>query len=231
MRLCWFPLINERSGDLEGIGFVVYELVGRLSRAFSSSALAARIIAADVLGRVVSVGEPGFMGSGGGARSGSALSHLCAGQLRAAMSRRSKHTWECSGPWKRRTSRGGGQAPGLASVRAPLWTLRVDSTKCNGVYWNVWRSNGRAQGQRLHRRTVQGRCDERSSGSAVQRWGIKWGREFVSVEDVLFVARPPGCSSRYVLPHPCTVVCKHGGYGQETSRHSLPRARLPAQHN
>jgi hypothetical protein len=33
-------------------------------------------MAADVFGRVVSVGEPGFKGSGGGARSGSALSHL-----------------------------------------------------------------------------------------------------------------------------------------------------------
>ena len=82
MRLCWLPLTSERSEDRGGIGFVVYELVGKLSRAFSSSAFAARIIAADVLGRVVSVGEPGFMGSGGGARSGSALSHLYTSQSR-----------------------------------------------------------------------------------------------------------------------------------------------------
>ncbi len=76
MRLCCVPLIRERSGDLPGIGLVVYELVGRLSRAFSSSAFAACMIAADVLGRVVMLGEPGFNGNGGGARSGSELSHL-----------------------------------------------------------------------------------------------------------------------------------------------------------
>jgi hypothetical protein len=55
---------------------VVYELVGRLSRAFSSRALAAFTIAAEVFGRVVRLGEPGLRGSGGGARSGSELSHL-----------------------------------------------------------------------------------------------------------------------------------------------------------
>ena len=54
----------------------MYELAGKLSRAFSSSALAACMMAADVLGRVVRFGEPGFNGNGGGARSGSALSHL-----------------------------------------------------------------------------------------------------------------------------------------------------------
>jgi hypothetical protein len=76
MRLCVLPLIRERSGDLCGIGLVVYELAGKLSRAFSSSALAACMISADVFGRVVRFGEPGFNGSGGGARSGSELSHL-----------------------------------------------------------------------------------------------------------------------------------------------------------
>lgn len=70
------PLISERSGDLEGMGLVVYALAGKLSRAFSSSAFAACIMAADVFGRVVRFGEPGFNGSGGGARSGSELSHL-----------------------------------------------------------------------------------------------------------------------------------------------------------
>lgn len=79
MRLCVAPLINDRSGDRSGfcsIGLVVYELVGKLSRAFSSSALAALAMAAEVFGRVVRLGEPGFNGSGGGARSGSELSHL-----------------------------------------------------------------------------------------------------------------------------------------------------------
>lgn len=50
-----------------------------LSRAFSSSALAAAAIVAEVFARVVRFGEPGtpgFSGRGGGARSGSELSHL-----------------------------------------------------------------------------------------------------------------------------------------------------------
>jgi hypothetical protein len=51
----------------------VYELAGKLSRAFSSSACAAFMMAADVLGRVLRLGEPGFRGRGGGALSGSAL--------------------------------------------------------------------------------------------------------------------------------------------------------------
>lgn len=76
MRLWVVPLIRERSGDFCGMGLVVYELAGKLSRAFSSSALAACMIAADVFGRVVRLGDPGFNGSGGGARSGSELSHL-----------------------------------------------------------------------------------------------------------------------------------------------------------
>jgi hypothetical protein len=59
-----------------GMGLVVYELAGKLSRAFSSSALAAFMMAADVFGRTPRVGEPGLRGNGGGARSGSALSHL-----------------------------------------------------------------------------------------------------------------------------------------------------------
>lgn len=95
----------------------MYELVGKLSRAFSSSAFAARIIAADVLGRVVSVGEPGFMGSGGGARSGSALSHLERGQSRVDDApRRAERVWktymgmvlsmeENEDPWWRTSSR------------------------------------------------------------------------------------------------------------------------------
>jgi hypothetical protein len=68
--------MSDRSGDLCGMGLVVYELAGKLSRAFSSSALAACMMSADVFGRVVRFGEPGFNGRGGGARSGSELSHL-----------------------------------------------------------------------------------------------------------------------------------------------------------
>jgi hypothetical protein len=52
----------------------VYEL-DMLSCAFSCSAFAALAMSADVLGRVV-IGEPGYIGRGGGARSGSELSHL-----------------------------------------------------------------------------------------------------------------------------------------------------------
>ena len=47
-----------------------------LSRAFSSNALAACAMTAEVPARVVRMGEPGFSGRGGGARSGSELSHL-----------------------------------------------------------------------------------------------------------------------------------------------------------
>jgi hypothetical protein len=53
--------------------FVVYPL----SRAFSVRATCADCMALDVLGReAATLGEAGFMGSGGGARSGSELSHL-----------------------------------------------------------------------------------------------------------------------------------------------------------
>ena len=46
------------------------------SRAFSVKAACADCMAVDVLGRDVTIGEDGFIGSGGGARSGSELSHL-----------------------------------------------------------------------------------------------------------------------------------------------------------
>lgn len=68
--------MRDRSGDLCDIGLVVYELMDMLSRAFSSNALAACAIAAEVPRRVVRTGDPGFSGRGGGARSGSELSHL-----------------------------------------------------------------------------------------------------------------------------------------------------------
>jgi hypothetical protein len=66
--------MSDRSEDLDGIGFTVYE--GALSLARSSNCLAAAAIAAEVFGRVAMLGEPGFRGNGGGARSGSELSHL-----------------------------------------------------------------------------------------------------------------------------------------------------------
>ena len=48
-----------------------------LSRAFSVKAACADCIAVEVLGRdEETIGEEGFIGKGGGARSGSELSHL-----------------------------------------------------------------------------------------------------------------------------------------------------------
>jgi hypothetical protein len=55
----------------------MYGLLPRLSLALSAKACAAAAIVEDVFGRVVlTLGEPGFSGSGGGARSGSEESHL-----------------------------------------------------------------------------------------------------------------------------------------------------------
>ena len=68
------------SGDVEGVGFVVYEL-GAFSRALAVISAAASSIRAEVLGLVAGLEvEPGFSGSGGGARSGSLLSHLQSGK-------------------------------------------------------------------------------------------------------------------------------------------------------
>lgn len=47
-----------------------------LSRAFAASASAAAATVFDVFGFVTGLEEPGFNGRGGGARSGSELSHL-----------------------------------------------------------------------------------------------------------------------------------------------------------
>ena len=47
-----------------------------LSRTFAVSASAAAAIVADALGFEAGLEEPGFNGNGGGARSGSELSHL-----------------------------------------------------------------------------------------------------------------------------------------------------------
>lgn len=47
-----------------------------LSRALAVNASAAAATVAEVFGFVVGLAEPGFNGNGGGARSGSELSHL-----------------------------------------------------------------------------------------------------------------------------------------------------------
>jgi hypothetical protein len=65
------------SGDIQvGGGLLVYEL-GAFSRAFAVMRAAASSIRFDVLDLVIGLpGPPGFKGSGGGALSGSELSHL-----------------------------------------------------------------------------------------------------------------------------------------------------------
>jgi len=75
MRLWVASLTSDRSGDGSArfVGeFVTYPF----SRAFSVNAACADCMALEVLGRDVRVGDEGFIGSGGGARSGSELSHL-----------------------------------------------------------------------------------------------------------------------------------------------------------
>jgi hypothetical protein len=58
------------------MAFDVYGLGVMLSRAFADSASAAACIFADAFGLVAGAEGFGFSGSGGGARSGSELSHL-----------------------------------------------------------------------------------------------------------------------------------------------------------
>lgn len=72
------PLIRDLSGDPPEANsvFRVYEEIGVLSRALSTICFAAAAIPAEVFAFVVGLCEPGFNGSGGGARSGSELSHL-----------------------------------------------------------------------------------------------------------------------------------------------------------
>ena len=72
MRLWYWPLMSDLSGDLFGGGLVVYAL----SRALALRASAAAATVADVFAFVTGLDEPGFNGNGGGARSGSELSHL-----------------------------------------------------------------------------------------------------------------------------------------------------------
>ena len=67
--------MSERSGDSLRFG---WGLARKASRAFSVKAAWAVWIVVEVLGRDVTTGddEAGFSGSGGGALSGSELSHL-----------------------------------------------------------------------------------------------------------------------------------------------------------
>ena len=73
MRLWYWPLIKDFSGDLLGIGLTVYTL----SRALAANASAAAATFAEVFGLVTGLDVLGLSGNGGGARSGSELSHLC----------------------------------------------------------------------------------------------------------------------------------------------------------
>ncbi len=68
--------MSERSGDSILFGGEL-EFARKASRAFSVNAACADWMVAEVLGREVTLGdEAGFRGSGGGALSGSELSHL-----------------------------------------------------------------------------------------------------------------------------------------------------------
>ena len=70
-RWYWF-LINDLSGDLLGDGGVAKTL----SRVLATKASATAATFADVFGLVTGLEVPGLRGKGGGARSGSELSHL-----------------------------------------------------------------------------------------------------------------------------------------------------------
>jgi hypothetical protein len=73
--LCVALLTSDRSGDVSRLrsgGLIIYAL----SLAFSVNAACATLIALDVFGFEITLGEEGFIGRGGGARSGSELSHL-----------------------------------------------------------------------------------------------------------------------------------------------------------
>jgi hypothetical protein len=99
--------MRDFSGDLGVIGFVVYGL-GEFSRNFSVKFAATAWIPGETFDFVRGLVEPGFNGSGGGARSGSELSHLCFNNLRVSFlgamlcTRDVEHTWgrfdACGGP-------------------------------------------------------------------------------------------------------------------------------------
>lgn len=70
--------MSDFSGEagFGGMGLVVYGL-GAFSRAFSAKLAATACMLGETFDLVVGLEEPGFNGRGGGARSGSELSHLC----------------------------------------------------------------------------------------------------------------------------------------------------------
>jgi hypothetical protein len=74
-----------------------------------------------------------------------------------------------------------------------------------------WHRVGQAWAESNEKCRCRGGVGERSgsSGSAVQRWGIIWGREVVSVDGcagVLYVAPKPSDSSRDAHVHSRYVV-------------------------
>lgn len=77
MRLWAGPFVGDLSGDTSLIRLAIAFVTSALSRAFSASAACADWIALEVPDLEVAIlGDWGFSGSGGGARSGSELSHL-----------------------------------------------------------------------------------------------------------------------------------------------------------
>lgn len=76
MRRCADPLTRARSGDTSLTRLASALDTRELSRAFSVRAACADWMAADVPALEVTLGDCGLSGSGGGALSGSELSHL-----------------------------------------------------------------------------------------------------------------------------------------------------------
>lgn len=74
MRLWAAPLIRDLSGV--SIRFTALFAASGPSRPLSVRAACADCIAVEVFGREATLGDEGFNGSGGGALSGSELSHL-----------------------------------------------------------------------------------------------------------------------------------------------------------
>jgi hypothetical protein len=130
----------------------------------------------------------------------------------------SKHTWESGGPWTKKTVRGVEQAPGLAIDRAPWKPLCVWNWELNWIgSAGMCRHRARLWSFSSSPRVcatgaMQGRCGERFSVRRSSAQGIIWGREFVSVDDVLsVVAINPGASVAMYCASPRTGgVYKHG---------------------
>lgn len=86
--------MRDRSGE-ESIRFEAAFVTYPLSLAFSVRARWADWMALEVFGRDATTGEDGFIGSGGGARSGSELSHLQTTRLALRKScEQGGYTWE-----------------------------------------------------------------------------------------------------------------------------------------